>query len=92
MRFNNAKLLGPSVLVSDEINSLFRLKFEPGEYPGVSVIEPEKHWLAYNRLRFKVFTDNAEDVILVLCVHDKSHNYNYDDRFNEKACYPSWLE
>jgi hypothetical protein len=83
VRFNNATLLGPSVRVSDENNSLFRLRFEPGKYPGVSIIEPEKNWLVYNRLRFKVFSDNAEDVILVLRVHDKSHNQNYNDRFNQ---------
>lgn len=83
VRFNNTKLLGPSVRVSDENNRSFRLRFEPGKYPGVSVIEPEKNWLVYNRLRFEVFSDNAEDVILVLRVHDKSHNQNYNDRFNQ---------
>ena len=42
VRFNNATLLGSSVRESDEYNSLLRLSFELGKYPGVSIIELEK--------------------------------------------------
>ena len=82
VQLNNVELLGPVARAGDEDTKLYRLRFDPEKYPGVSIIELEKNWLFYNRLRFKVFSDNSVDVDLFLRVHDKSHNQNYNDRFN----------
>lgn len=81
MRFNNAVLLVDANAEGSK-PKMFRVRFDAGSYPGISIIEPEENWLSFNTLRFNVFSNNAADVELTLRIHDKEHNQNYDDRFN----------
>ena len=84
VRFNKAALLGPVAdPVGDENTELYRIRFDPAKYPGVSVLESEEGWIVYDRLHIKVFSDNKEDVDLTVRIHDKAHDQNYDDRFNQ---------
>ncbi len=60
------------------------MRFDPGEYSGVDVTEPESDWSAFRELHFQVFSDNAADIIFTLKIYDERHNQNYNDRFNQR--------
>ncbi len=83
LRFDKVELLGRFIVEGENVE-LFKLKFEPGLYSNVSMIEPEKNWSAYSALRFSVFSNNKQTIKLVLRIHDKKHNQNYSDRFNQQ--------
>ena len=83
VRFNKAEVVVSSDKAVDK-NRLFRIRFDTGSFPGVSIIEPAPDWSAYRNLRFKVASGHDENIDLFLRVHDKSHDYNYQDRFNQK--------
>lgn len=69
---------------ADYNGKLFRFWFDAGRFPGISVIEPAPDWSAYSNLRFKVASGYDDDMDLFLRVHDKNHNNDHDDRFNQK--------
>jgi len=60
----------------------FNFRFDPGVYPGVSIIEPVENWSGYQSLHFDIFSTNIDNVKIVLRVHDKQHNQDFSDRFN----------
>ena len=84
LRFNHTELLGVATSVTSDGKKLYKIRFDSGKYPGIGVVEPEKDWSAYHKLRFQVFSDNATNVKLVLRVYDEKHNKNYNDRFNQR--------
>lgn len=74
-------------LVSTSINhgvNWYRMQFNRAKYPGISIIEPVQDWRPYKKLRFDVLSENKNNIVLVLRVHDNKHNQNLDDRFNRK--------
>ena len=83
VRYNRAELDMSSGRPGDK-DRLFRIRFETGLYPGVAIIEPAPDWSAYRNLRFKVTSGAENDTNLILRIHDKSHDNNYRDRFNQK--------
>jgi len=82
LRFNHAALLTGNVVMRDS-KKLHRIRFDQGKYPGLAIIEPERNWSAYHKLRFQVFSDNTSNTRLVLKIYDEKHNQNYSDRFNQ---------
>lgn len=85
MRFDNSEILMDANVESRDDIKLYRVRFDSGRYPGVSIIEPESDWLKYRVLRLIVYSANDENIKLGLRVHDKQHNQNYDDRFNQRC-------
>jgi hypothetical protein len=83
VRFNRAEMVVSSGKAGDK-NRLFRIRFDAGSFPGVSIIEPAPDWSAYRNLRFKVASGHDENIDLFLRIHDKNHDQNYQDRFNKK--------
>jgi hypothetical protein len=61
---------------------LARLDLEPGEYPGVGIVEPYPDWSGYRRLAFTIVSDRDRPLTLVIRVHDAAHDQRYEDRFN----------
>jgi hypothetical protein len=61
---------------------LARLDLEPGEYPGVGIVEPHPDWSGYRRLAFTIVSDRDAPLTLVIRVHDAAHDQRYEDRFN----------
>jgi hypothetical protein len=82
VRFNKAAFQGGVLKKNPLEASRFKFRFEPGLYPGVSIMEPEDNWSGYRSLHFDVFSTNIDNVKMVLRVHDKQHNQDYRDRFN----------
>lgn len=83
VRFNRAEMELYSGKTDDN-NRLFRIRFDAGRYPGVSIIEPVPDWSAYSNLRFKVVSGHDKNMDLFVRIHDRKHDHNYQDRFNQK--------
>jgi hypothetical protein len=84
IHLNNAEMLKLPNSTQKKNDKLHLVRFGQGEYPGVSIIEPEPNWSGYHQLRLKVFSMNEHDINLTMRVHDKMHNQDYSDRFNKK--------
>lgn len=61
-----------------------RLTLYPARYPGLALIEPVADWTGYAYLSFHIYSENPESRTLTLRIHDRQHNWRYDDRFNTK--------
>ena len=83
VRFNKTEMETSSSKAGDK-NQLFRIRFDAGSFPGVSIIEPAPDWSAYRNLRFKVASGYDENMDLFVRIHDRKHDNNYQDRFNQK--------
>ena len=83
VRFNRVKMELRSGREVDKYH-MFRIRFNAGAFPGVSIIEPVPDWSAYSNLRFTVVSEHEKNINLFLRIHDKNHDYNYKDRFNQK--------
>jgi len=84
LHFKNSELLGISGTDNNDGVAFHKVRFDSGQYPGVSIIEPEEDWSAYRALRFTVFSANKENIELYLRVHDNRHDQDYADRFNQR--------
>lgn len=82
MRFNDTEILQVSGSKQKKNNNMHLVRFNQGDYPGISVIEPEPDWSSYRKLRLKVYSMDKHSSKLVLRVRDNSHNQNHSDRLN----------
>jgi len=62
--------------------ALYPVRFNRGDYPGISVIEPEPDWSNYRLLRLNIYSEYEDDVAMSLRIHDDKHNNHFSDRFN----------
>lgn len=83
VRYNKASLRGIAGKKSRPGTTRFKFLFERGIYPGISIIEPIADWSGYRSLHFDVFSTNIDGVMIVLRVHDRQHNHEYRDRYNQ---------
>jgi hypothetical protein len=77
-----ATLIPKSASLS-ESNDMATLLLEPGLYPGFAMDEPYPDWQNYDRLVFTAIGDQRGPVAVTLRVHDRSHDGEFDDRFNQ---------
>ena len=54
------------------------------KYPGFSLDEPYPDWHEERFLILDLFNPGELDLSLVLRVHDRAHNFQYQDRFNRE--------
>jgi len=54
------------------------------EFPGVSFHEPVPDWRGYRTLIIDLENPAPEPLHLGVRVHDRRHNYNFNDRFNRR--------
>jgi VanZ family protein len=83
IEFNSAEI----VAAQGEHNKFYGMslvQFNQGQYPGISVIEPEPDWSNYHTLHLKMSSNYDHDIDLVLRVHDREHNQDITDRFNKR--------
>jgi hypothetical protein len=59
-----------------------------GRYAGLVVHEPLPDWTGWNRLELDVENLQAEELPLVVRVHDRRHNHRYRDRYNDTFAVP----
>lgn len=84
VHFESVELTDNKNLITEGDVQFQQFRFDPGQYPGIEVIELEKDWTAYRKLRFQVHSKNASIITMVLKVYDKKHNQHFDDRFNQR--------
>jgi hypothetical protein len=53
-----------------------------GEWPGVTLIEPKPDWRGFRTLSLDLSNPAATALLMSLRIHDRSHNFATDDRFN----------
>ncbi|GMR16776.1 MAG: hypothetical protein BMS9Abin31_1154 [Gammaproteobacteria bacterium] len=82
VRFNNVDMLW--VPGSKQDISLYPVRFNQGIYPAISVFETEPDWSNYQVLRMNIFSENEDNIVLGLRIHDDKHNQDSADRFNKK--------
>lgn len=61
-----------------------RLDLDPAEYPGLLIREPVEDWTPYQALRFGIWSELGEPLVLVVRVHDVHHDQTLHDRFNRE--------
>lgn len=60
------------------------IRYDTGQYPGLTIIEPEADWAAYHSLRFSISSSSQRETKLVIRIHDRAHNQELSDRFNRR--------
>ena len=78
-RFNKTSLVAKAEHEPDGMN---RVRFEPTEYPGISIVEPVSDWTEYDRLVVTLYSNNDHVIRVTLRVHDVVHNQSHSDRYN----------
>ena len=67
------------------MSQVAKVDFGSGEkYPGISFPYIYETWSKYSFLKFEVFSEQKNDQLLVLRIHDDLHQNQYHDRFNKK--------
>lgn len=59
-----------------------KVSLDKGEYPGLSIKEPYPRWSRFQSLAVDIANPGMGDLRIVIRVHDRQHNNQYDDRFN----------
>ena len=60
-----------------------QMTLRQGEYPGLRVIEPKPDWSAFTSLNIELYSEHSNSFDLVIRVHDKTHDFEFRDRFNK---------
>ena len=59
-----------------------KVSFNKGHaYPGFGLPYLPNNWEDYQQLRFDIYSENENNILLNLRVHDRRHNGQYDDRY-----------
>jgi VanZ family protein len=73
----------------DIVNDALEVIFVARETPGIGFHEPIPDWTGYGWLVLDVENPANEPLKLGVRVHDKSHNWQYHDRFNREFDLPA---
>lgn len=61
-----------------------QLTMQQAEYSGLALSEPYPDWTGYHWLRFQIYLESADSLMLVVRIEDDKHNGDYDDRYNAR--------
>ena len=78
---NVAPSTGPT---TSPCGNAFRVEFGTAPYAGISVDEPYPDWRTAHTLVLNLRNPGELDLSLVVRVHDRAHNYQFQDRFNRE--------
>lgn len=59
-----------------------QITLQPAPYPGITLEEPSSDWSGFSRLAFHVYSEEPQAYRLTLRIHDRQHNYRFEDRYN----------
>lgn len=65
------------------------VSIDSGQYPAMHMTEPYPQWTGYGSLGLDLTNPGKNELELVIRVHDRQHNYRYDDRFNRPVRIPA---
>jgi hypothetical protein len=72
----------PDALAKSSGEQALRVHFTKAPWPGVTFDEPYPDWSAYTTLHLDLTNPGETALPLVIRVHDREHDWKYDDRFN----------
>jgi len=79
-RFNKVSLVAKDE--HEPPDGIRRVRFEPTEYPGISIVEPVSDWTEYDRLVVALYSNNDHMISVTVRIHDVVHNQSHSDRYN----------
>ena len=65
-------------------STALKVDFPTTKYPGFSVPHIFPDWRAFHSLKLSVFSKNEEIIYITLRIHDKQHDHDYTDRYNQR--------
>jgi VanZ family protein len=68
---------------------MLRVPLVARPFAGVSLDEPQPDWSGYHSLVVEVTNPGRTDLQLNVRVHDRAHNYTFEDRFNAAVVIPA---
>jgi VanZ family protein len=66
------------------IHSCIYVSLPGGRWPGIDMAEPEPDWRGYESLNLAIYSDQENDLTLILRIHDRMHNNRVEDRFKRR--------
>jgi len=80
----NIRIVPSTGPTTSRCGSALRVEFGAPPYAGISVDEPYPDWRMAHTLVLDFRNPGDSDLSLVLRVHDRAHNYQFEDRFNRE--------
>jgi VanZ family protein len=72
----------PTIFAKAENERALWLRFGAQEWVGLDLDEPYPDWSNYRTLKLDLTNPNDSPLRLIIRVHDRTHNWHFDDRFN----------
>jgi len=60
-----------------------KVRFSPGEYPGISLDHLSRDWAGFSWLSLDAFNEESTAMRIIIRINDARHNMEFTDRFNE---------
>lgn len=79
----------PATLARAPGEMALRVPLVTRPYAGVALDEPSPDWRGYRALVVEVINPGRSELALTVRVHDRAHNWTYEDRFNAEAVVPA---
>ncbi|HUO78705.1 MAG TPA: VanZ family protein [Steroidobacteraceae bacterium] len=79
----------PAALARAPGETALRVPLLPRPYAGVNLDEPRPDWTAYTTLLVEVTNPGRSELDFNVRVHDREHNWAYEDRFNAEVVIPA---
>jgi VanZ family protein len=79
----------PASLAREPGEMALRVPLVARPYAGVTLDEPRPDWSGYRTLVVDVTNPGRSDLEFNVRVHDREHNYTYEDRFNAEISIPA---
>jgi hypothetical protein len=72
----------PSIYAQTEKERALRLQFGEQDWVGLDLDEPYPDWSGYRTMKLDLTNPSDTPLRVALRVHDRTHNWQFDDRFN----------
>jgi hypothetical protein len=72
----------PTIFAQVENERALRLQFGAQDWVGLDLDEPYPDWSGYRTMKLDLTNPNDVSLRVVIRVHDRTHNKQFDDRFN----------
>ncbi|HVF16033.1 MAG TPA: VanZ family protein [Steroidobacteraceae bacterium] len=72
----------PTIFAQVQNERALRLRFGGKDWVGLDLDEPYPDWSGYRTMNLDLTNPNDASLRLAIRVHDRTHNWRFDDRFN----------
>jgi VanZ family protein len=79
----------PPLFATTQNEQALHIRFTNGPWLGMYVDEPRPDWSGYQTLAVDLTNPSDAPLHMVIRVHDRAHNYRFEDRFNRAFRVPA---